>query len=104
MLYKAIVSLIIFFIFGRSIYGQSTEARVYLPFDLSKPAYFPGGILEENRYFKQQVPYPEKPGKITGNRLIVAFVIEKDGSVEKKRAYKKRLRAKSPKPLEELRG
>jgi|GEM_PF-4314043 len=53
--------------------------RVYLIWDLSKPASFPGGQLAFRDYFKN-IPYPtDTTIRPSGNRLIVGFVVEKDG-------------------------
>jgi outer membrane biosynthesis protein TonB len=59
------------------------QDRVYLPFDLSKTASLPGGPSEATKYFRKHIPYPKQPGQPSSNRLVVAFVIEKDGSVQK---------------------
>lgn len=53
--------------------------RVYLTWDLSKPASFPGGQLAFRDYFKN-TPYPtDTTIRPSGNRLVVGFVVEKDG-------------------------
>lgn len=63
------------------------QDKVYLPFDLSKPANPPGGYAGANEYFKKNLPYPKQPGQVRGNRLVVAFVIEKDGTVQRPNMY-----------------
>lgn len=79
-------STIIFFFFMllcNFAFAQQPQEKVYLTFDLSKPASFPGGQAGAFRYIKDHFQYPKNPGKIAGNRLIFAFVVEKDGTVKK---------------------
>lgn len=63
------------------------QEKVYLPFDLSKPASLPGGPWEALKYFRKHIPYPKQPGQPRSNRLVVALVVEKDGSVQRQHMH-----------------
>lgn len=56
--------------------------RVFMFFDLSKLASFPGGTREQIRFFQNNLHYPEghsEPPK--GTTLVISFIIEMDGTI-----------------------
>lgn len=62
--------------------------RVYLQWDLSKPASFPGGQGEFYKYFRSTRIYPVDTSiRPAGNRLILSFVVEHDGSASDFRVF-----------------
>jgi periplasmic protein TonB len=59
----------------------SQQDRVFVAFDLSKPASFPGGPREFYAFWKKHLIYPpDALRKGLGGFTILTFVIEKDGS------------------------
>ncbi len=67
---------------------RAQQDRVYLPWDLSKTAGFPGGPVEFYKYFRTTQIYPADTSiRPAGNRLILSFVVEPDGSASDFRVF-----------------
>jgi len=72
------MKFIFLFLLLTTLLSAQTD-RVYLNWDLSKPASFPGGQGAFYDYFKN-TPYPSDTTiRPSGNRLVVGFVVEQDG-------------------------
>ncbi|MBL7798970.1 MAG: energy transducer TonB [Saprospiraceae bacterium] len=73
--------LLVFLLQSSWANGQG-EPDVYLPFDLSKPASFPGGDRDFLNFWKQNLYYPpEALQKGIGGCAAFSVVVEKDGSL-----------------------
>ncbi len=67
---------------------RAQQDRVYLPWDLSKTAGFPGGLGAFYTYFRTTQIYPADTSiRPAGNRLILSFVVEPDGSASDFRVF-----------------
>jgi len=78
---------ITFFLLLLTTLLSAQSDRVYLTWDLSKPASFPGGQRAFYDYFKN-TPYPSDTTiRPNGNRLVVGFVVEQDGVVSDLRIF-----------------
>jgi protein TonB len=65
-----------------SVYAQSdtTANKIYLAFD--KAPEFPGGTQEFAQFLAKNIRYPSAPGfRRNQGRVIVTFVVEKDGHI-----------------------
>ena len=86
---KKILMMMLFAIIGvTTISAQSTNKKVYDVVE-QMPEY-PGGMEALMAYFREQVKYPAdaKEKKIQG-RVLVKFIVEKDGSVSNVKVVQK---------------